>query len=70
MNTETRCTVCKLVKPKEEVLRKIVNFRQPWAGGRTVKSRTVSHICAECRAKDPDWNREIFMDSPGVKQHG
>lgn len=65
--SEYKCTECKQVTLKKLLYAKKVVFSPIGAGTKIIKSRTVAWLCNECIELDPDYQREAFNKSPGLK---
>lgn len=65
--SDYRCTKCNQPTLKALLTVKKVVFSPIGAGTKITKSRTVEWLCNECLELDPDWNREKFNGSPGLK---
>ena len=65
--SEYRCSCCGQITLKDLLQAKKVIFSPIGAGAKITKSRTVAWLCNECVEVDPDWNREKFTGSPGLK---
>jgi hypothetical protein len=60
------CTICKLQKPRSDLLARRVSFTtiKPI---RIVRSRTTDWVCSDCREKDPAWTSPKWETSPGQR---
>lgn len=64
-----KCSKCGNPKDKDELFARRVQFVQLGFKGKLIKSRTTDWLCVVCLKKDPDFERESFVDSPGAKTH-
>lgn len=65
--TGKTCRDCGRNATGEHMLVKTIIFRIAGRNGRMVRSRSVAWVCDLCVAKDPDWNRQPFDESPRLR---
>ncbi len=58
------CTKCGAATAK---VAKVAQWRFIGKNSRFIRSRTTGWFCIECMEKDEDYTREIYFDSPGLK---
>lgn len=52
------CNACGLDFDRNRMVTKRVQYRTWGPNGRTVRLRTVSHLCMLCASSEDDWNKE------------
>lgn len=60
------CAVCKQKFPKEHLVAKRVEFWAFTKPAKRLRSRTVAWLCTDCMTKDPAYQQEAWIDSPGL----
>ena len=65
-----KCTACGKPFPPEALTAKRIAFTGQGRGGRYryLRSRTVAHLCNDCRADDPDWRAEPYAVQKSPRQ--
>jgi hypothetical protein len=62
------CSDCgKTVEDPDGLLTRIVLWRTVGKGGKSRRSRTDRYQCLACAALDPVWQKQQWVDSPGMK---
>lgn len=61
------CMTCKQPKTREELLVRRVSWAEMGRNGKPIRSRSVGWQCRACVEADPDFNRQAFLDAPGIK---
>lgn len=52
------CTSCLSPTRRADLTVKKAVFLEMGAGAKTIRSRVIDWLCADCLASDPDYNRE------------
>lgn len=69
--SSTNCTKCgEVFTDKTLLMTKTVSFAPVGARGRIDRSRVIARLCRDCLANDPEYNREKFIEAPGMKSEG
>ena len=66
-NIEYSCTACGKEFTKDTLFAKRVMFAILGRNKGVVRSRTVAWLCEPCMNADPDYAREMYASSPGMK---
>lgn len=61
------CDECGADVGRENIVSKRSLFITLVAPVKALRTRTVKWLCRPCAEKDPDWNREALIDSPGMR---
>lgn len=61
------CHRCLKQFDRETLRAKKVQYLMMGRNGKVIRSRVIEWLCVPCMEKDPDYNRELWIASPGMK---
>lgn len=61
MAIEYKCTRCGAKPGRNRLVAKKVLFTEMGAGAKTLRARTVDHLCVPCTKKDEVYNMEPYV---------
>jgi hypothetical protein len=61
MAIEYKCTNCGAMPGRDRLVAKKVLFTGMGAGAKTLRARTVAHLCVTCTKKDEVYNMEPYV---------
>lgn len=61
MAIEYKCTNCGAMPGRDMLVAKKVLFTGMGAGAKTIRARTVAHLCVPCTKKDEVFNMEPYV---------